>query len=244
EWVKAMKFGSTGRNRTRRFCLGGLAGGLAVVLPLAAAPRSTTSTNSPSSSSTQPSTAPKAGGSLTVFEWNGYSGDWPAGLDPATNINGAATQSQMDAIYGELFELGPKGTIIPDLATGYSFSNGGKTITLDIRQGVKFTDGTPLNTAAVVWNIQRDLKSACTCKPTWPVTSVTATGADAVTIKLSAPDGAFIDEIFDSTADWIASPTAEQKMGEKAFAVKPVGAGPFEVVSDTLSSVLVLKKNP
>ena len=60
----------------------------------------------------------------------------------------------------------------------------------------------------------------------------------------ASPDGAFIDEIFDSTADWIASPTAVQKMGEKAFAVNPVGAGPFEVVSDTLSSVLVLKKNP
>ena len=28
----------------------------------------------------------------------------------------------MDAIYGELFELGPKGAIIPDLATGYSIS--------------------------------------------------------------------------------------------------------------------------
>jgi len=35
-----------------------------------------------------------------------------------------------------------------------------------------------------------------------------------------------------------------QKMGEKAFAVKPVGAGPFIVVSDTLSSQLVLKRNP
>ena len=33
-------------------------------------------------------------------------------------------------------------------------------------------------------------------------------------------------------------------MGEKAVAVKPVGAGPFEVVSDTLSSALVLKRNP
>jgi peptide/nickel transport system substrate-binding protein len=33
-------------------------------------------------------------------------------------------------------------------------------------------------------------------------------------------------------------------MGEKQFALTPVGAGPFIVVSDTLSSVLVLKKNP
>jgi peptide/nickel transport system substrate-binding protein len=215
------------------------------VLALAAgACSSSSSSSSSTSTTTQPSGAPKAGGSLTVFEWTGYSGDWPAGLDPATNINGAATQSQMNAIYGDLFELGPNGTIIPDLATGYSFSNGGKTITLDIRQGVKFTDGTPFNAAAVAYNIERDLKSSCTCKPTWPVTSVTTPTASTVQINLSLPDGAFIDQIFDSTADWIASPTAIKTMGEKAFAVKPVGAGPFEVVSDSLSSELVLKKNP
>jgi peptide/nickel transport system substrate-binding protein len=142
----------------------------------------------------------------------------------------------MNAIYGSLFELGPNGTIIPDLATGYSFSNGGKTITLDIRQGVKFTDGTPFNAAAVAWNINRDLKSTCTCKPTWPAKSVTAPSPSTVVVNLVLPDGAFIAQIFDSTADWIASPTAVQKMGEKAFAVKPVGAGPFELVSDTLSS--------
>jgi peptide/nickel transport system substrate-binding protein len=34
------------------------------------------------------------------------------------------------------------------------------------------------------------------------------------------------------------------KMGEKSFSVSPVGAGPFEVVSDKLSSVLQLKANP
>ena len=232
-----MRLGSTGT--MRRICLGGTA--LLLALTAAACGSSSSSTSSATASA---STAPKAGGSLTVFEWNGYSGDWPAGLDPATNINGAATQSQMNAIYGALFELGPKGAIIPDLATGYSFSNGGKTVTLDIRQGVTFTDGTPLNAAAVVWNIQRDLKSTCTCKPTWPVTSVTATGPYTVAINLSLPDGALIDQMFDSTPNWIASPTAVQKMGEKAFAVNPVGAGPFVVVSDTLSSALVLKKNP
>ena len=236
-----MRFGSAQRNQRNRIRRFGLAG-TAVLLALAVAACS--SSSSSSSAAAPASTGPRAGGALTVFEATGYSGDWPDGLDPATNIDGAADQDYMDAIFGELFELGPKGAVIPDLATGYSISGDAKTITLDIRPGVKFTDGTPFNAAAVVWNIDRDLKSACTCKPTWPVTSVTATGTDTVRITLSAPDGAFIDEIFDSTADWIASPTALQKMGEKAFALAPVGAGPFEVVSDTLSSVLVLKKNP
>jgi len=236
-----MRFGSTGRKRIRRFCLGGLALVLAIATAACSSSSSSTTSTTPT---TQPSGVPKAGGSLTVFEWTGYSGDWPAGLDPATNINGAATQSQMNSIFGQLFELGPNGKIIDDLATGYSISNGAKTITIDIRQGVKFTDGTPFNAAAVAYNLERDLKSSCTCKPTWPVTSVTTPTPYSMQVNLAAPDGAFIDQIFDSTANWIASPTAIKTMGEKAFAVKPVGAGPFEVVSDTLSSELVLKKNP
>ena len=40
------------------------------------------------------------------------------------------------------------------------------------------------------------------------------------------------------------SPTALSKMGENAFKLAPVGAGPFTVVSDTVSSELALKKNP
>jgi peptide/nickel transport system substrate-binding protein len=235
-----MRLGATATTGTvRRFCLGGTALLLGLVVAACGGSSSTSSTTTQASSGT-----PKAGGTLTVLEWTGFSGGWPAGLDPATNINGAADQSQMDAIFGELFELGPKGKIIPDLATGYKFSNGGKSITITLRQGVKFTDGTPFNADAVVWNLKRDLKSSCTCKPTWPVTSVTATGPSTVQINLSAPDGAFINQIFDSIANWIASPTAVQKMGQKAFAAKPVGAGPFIVVSDTFSSQLVLKRNP
>lgn len=190
---------------------------------------------------------PKQGGSLTVLEPAGYSGDWPAGLDPASNINGAADQSQMDSIFGQLFELGAKGKIIDDLASGYSYSNGAKTWTINLRHGVTFTDGTPLDAAAVAWNINRDLKSTCTCKPTWLSTifsSVTTPGPYTVQVSLKAPDGAFINQIFDSTVQWIASPAAVKKMGAKQFAAKPVGAGPFEVVSDTYSSVLELKRNP
>jgi peptide/nickel transport system substrate-binding protein len=120
-----------------------------------------------SSSSSAPapsSSAPKHGGSLTVLEGTGYVGSWP-GLDPATDTDGAANQSFMDSIFGELFGLNSAGKIVPDLATGYSFSNGGKTINITVRQGVTFSDGTPFNAAAVVYNWKRDLAATCTCKP-------------------------------------------------------------------------------
>lgn len=187
---------------------------------------------------------PKHGGTLTVLEGSGFAGQWPAGLDPATNTNGAANQPYMDSIYGQMFELGSKGKIIPDLATGYKFSNGGKTVTISLRHGVNFTDGTPFNAGAVVWNIKRDLKSPCTCKPLWPVKSITAQGNDAVVIKLATVYAAIINSFIDSTADWIASPAAVKKEGEKQFRLHPVGAGPFMVASNTPNSVMVLKRNP
>ncbi len=205
---------------------------------------SSAATSSASATGTSSSAPGKPGGSLTVLESAGFAGDWPTGLDPATNTNGAADQSQMDAIYAEPFELQPGGKLTPDLATGYKFSNGGKTVTITWRKGVKFSDGTPFNAQAVVFNWNRDLKSPCTCKPTVQVKTITAPDDSTVKVDLVVPDGAFINQLQDSNFSWIASPTALKKMGEQQFKLKPVGAGPFTVDSDTLSNQLVLKKNP
>src|ERR1700750_2284564 len=40
---------------------------------------------------------------------------------------------------------------IPMLATGYSWSNGGKTLTLTIRSGVKWNDGKPFTASDVAY---------------------------------------------------------------------------------------------
>jgi len=44
--------------------------------------------------------------------------------------------------------------ITPWLATSYAFSNGGKTVTFDLRSGVKWTDGTPFTSADVAFTFQ------------------------------------------------------------------------------------------
>lgn len=232
---------------------------LTACLALAACGGSSTSSSTPAATSSAPGTsastasastgaatsAAHAGGSLTALESAGYSGAWPTGLDPSSNTNGAADQDQMNAIFGDLWELGAGGKLIPDLATGYKFSGGGKTVTITLRSGVKFSDGTPFNAQAVVYNWNRDLKSPCTCKPTnFVVKSLSAPNATTVKLTLAAPDGAFIDQLQDSNFSWIASPTAIKKMGEQKFKLAPVGAGPFTVKSDTLSNTLVLAKNP
>jgi peptide/nickel transport system substrate-binding protein len=190
-----------------------------------------------------------SGGSLTVLEDAGYEGAWPTGLDPATNLNGAANQSFMNAIYGNLFELGPKGKIIDDLATGYAFSDGGDTVTINIRPNVTFSNGDPFTAQNVANNITRDLASSCTCSPksVWPGLATPAVtvgpGADQIQLHFSAPYAAVIHTFIDSDANWIADLPLEQSEGESTYQSTPVGAGPFTVVSDTTSQELVLKRN-
>lgn len=179
-----------------------------------------------------------------MLEGASFAGAWP-GLDPATDTDGAANQSYMNSIYGELFELGTGGKLIPDLATGYSYSDGGKTVNITLRQGVTFSDGTPFNAAAVVDNWKRDLASSCTCKPVFlSPPKIAQTGPDSLSLSLSYVDAPFINGLQANIFNWIVSPAAVKKMGENAFALKPVGAGPFVVVSDTPGSQLVLKRNP
>jgi peptide/nickel transport system substrate-binding protein len=187
---------------------------------------------------------PRRGGSLTVLAGIGYAGAWPAGLDPATNTNGAANQHYMTSIFGQLFELREGGKIFPSLARGWKYAPDAKSVQIFIRKGVKFTDGSPFDAKTVAWHINRVLKSDCTCRPTWPVKSVTSQGTDTVTITFLQPYGAAINSFVVSNANWVASKTSLEKMGERAFRLKPVGAGPFKVVSNKLSSELVLERNP
>lgn len=244
-----------------------LAGAAAMVLTAAACSSSSTSSGSGSStasSTSSPSSAPtKAGGSITVLESSGYSGAWTT-LDPPNNKEGAATQDFMTAIYGQLFELGTGGAIVPDLATGYKFSPDGKTLTINLRQGVTFTDGTPFNAQAVYTNWMRDLGTVGISNgfsSPWPIAELPApktappgtaeppaagvvqvTGPYTIVLHFTAPDGAAIDQLFDNIETWIASPTALTKEGT-SFGSNPVGAGPFQVVSNVPNNELIVKKN-
>jgi peptide/nickel transport system substrate-binding protein len=187
--------------------------------------------------------AATSGGSIIVLE---PTATWPE-LDPATNTADAGDQDIMNAIYGELFEQGPRGTILPDLATGYKFSDNNLAVTITIRQGVKFQDGTPFTAQAVQSSIQRDLlpASACLCASDFKaVKSVTTNGPDQVVLNLSTPFAPIIEAFIDEAPNWTVSPTALAAEPVATFAQNPVGAGPFEVVSNAASSKLVLKRNP
>jgi peptide/nickel transport system substrate-binding protein len=241
--------GGTHGSLRRRRRIGGRAGGrlmVAAICTAIAAYGASWAATSSASTARVASAAAGSGGSLTVLLNQGYEGAWPTGLDPDTNTNGAANQDLMNSIYGNLFELGPKGKIIDDLATGYSFSDGNDQVNITIRKGVKFSNGDPFTAANVAANITRDLAGTCSCKPTWPglATPAVTSSGNVVEIHFTAPYATLIHSFIDSTPNWIADLKAEQSEGENTYQTTPIGAGPFTVVSDTLSQEIVLKRNP
>src|SRR4051795_4926623 len=226
---------------------------LAIALAMALVLTACGSGGSTSGDQADSSAAPQRGGELTVLLESGHPGSWPTGLDPATNTTGGANLDLMQAVYGGLFlvEADPDGKnahVEPNQAESVTVSPDGLTMTVKLRSGIKFSDGTPLDAQAVVFNWQRDLSSACSGKPTWPLAGtpddITAPDAQTVVVKFARPYGAADVNFPVANVNWIISPTALQQQGEDAFRVTPVGAGPFTVVSDQLSSRLELKKNP
>jgi len=207
----------------------------------------TTSGSTSSTSGTTASQTPQYGGTLNYLV-SGLLSEWDLGLDPATG--GAAPSIYEDAIFGQLFRLTPSGGIQPVLATGYTVTDGGTVLTITLHSGVKFTDGTPLNAAAVAWNIKRDLATPSTASPvgSWPslvkTDGITTPNDLTVVLHFSAPYAPLIATLIGSNVNHIASPTAVQKLGAKKFQVDPVGAGPFEVQSNLVDHQLTLTKNP
>lgn len=195
---------------------------------------------------------PVRGGTAVVLLDAAFAGSWPAGLDPATNTNGGANLSLMNAIYGGLFQLvadldGRNARVEGLLATGYQVSDDGRRVTITLRRDVNFSDGTPFDAEAVRFSIQRALDSNCSCSPNrWPWDpngAVTVHDSHTVSLNFTQPYGPVINAIPASNLNWIVSPTAVTALGEK-FALTPVGAGPFKVSSNTLSHKLVLERNP
>lgn len=193
---------------------------------------------------------PVAGGDLTTLEDVAFAGSWPSGLDPATNTTGGANIAMNQAIFGGLFLLkadddGSNAEVVGNQAETGELSEDGLTFTMKLREGIEFSDGTPLDADAVAFNWNRDLSSPCSCKPTWPLADDGITVVDPLTVTLTftRPFAAVLASFPSSNVNWMVSPTALQQAGEDDFKVTPVGAGPFTVVENQLSVSLKLQRN-
>src|SRR5262249_28041269 len=94
---------------------------------------------------------PQQGGTLNVA----FASDTKT-LDPVYSINFSERQP-LYLIYNTLLALKPDFSMAPELAERWDVSADGKTLTLYLREGVKFHDGTEFDAAAVKFNLDRRL---------------------------------------------------------------------------------------
>lgn len=190
----------------------------------------TTEAASPSASAgasgttTGSSGTPKKGGVAVIpvtaspTSWNLLKSDW-------------ITWEAITYLYDQLLTANEDEEFQPMLATSWEVSDDGLNYTLKLRDDVKFHDGTPFNSAAAKFNLERYLeKEDSAFYPAFePIQTVDT--PDDTTVKLTLKKVS-VDMLY-NLAGWGTiqiSPTVAQKLGDN-YSSNPTGTGPFKFKS-------------
>lgn len=192
---------------------------------------------------TVPSDAtPTQGGTLRLLEGTEY-----PSLDPVRSMASAST-SPLNALYAIFSALvyseAPSGEVQMGLAESLTTPDAGRTWVLKLRDGLQFSDGEPLDAAAVKFNWDR-IKDPANRSPSLSrmeaFESYDVIDPTTLEIVLTTPDSQFPRSVAGPFAH-IGSPAAIVAAGED-FGAKPVGAGPFTVQEWARNDHLTLVRN-
>ncbi|WP_062349603.1 ABC transporter substrate-binding protein [Herbidospora yilanensis] len=215
-------------------------GGTALTALLAACGTGTTTTQSPAQTqpTAQPSQVPRRGGILKAG-----SPPPPTKVDPVTMYDGTAIAiTQLVADY--LIWLEKDFTLVPRLAEKWESSDGGRTWVFTIRQGVVFSDGTPLDAETVKVSFDRlldpDSKSAALSAFDGVLKEggVAATDAGTVTFTL--------ERAFSDFPYLVSAGNYNALILKKDYASGGdiIGTGPFTLTTYDASTGATLTRNP
>ena len=167
--------------------------------------------------------------------------DDPDVLDPAQSRTFVG-RIVYTAMCDKLVDVSPDLKIVPQLATEWQWSGDAKELTMKLREGVKFHDGTDFNAQAVVATIERNmtLPESRRKSELSSVDKIEAVGDYEVKFSLKAPDVTLLAQLSDR-AGMIVSPKAAQELGAN-FGNQPVCAGPFKFVERIQQDRIVLEK--
>jgi len=164
--------------------------------------------------------------------------DDPDALDP-TISRAYVGRLVFAAFCDKLFDVTPDIKIVPQLATGYEWAAGGRSVVIKLRPGVKFHDGEPFNAEAVRFNIERHLSTPGSFRKSeiGEIKSVDIVNDLTVRFNLAEPLVPLIAALTDRSGMMI-SPKAARELGDK-FGTRPVCAGPFKFVERVAQGKIV-----
>ncbi|RED52559.1 ABC transporter substrate-binding protein [Aestuariispira insulae] len=156
-------------------------------------------------------------------------------------------------LYDTLLRTGEDGkSLEPGLATGFEWSQDGRIMTLTLKSGLKFSDGSAITADDVLFSLERARNPELGA---WSgllssVEKIEAKG-DKVTLKLKSPDPAlpsilatFCTAIMPKAAFQAEPGQTDQEKAQAFYANLPVGSGPFVLESHKRGTSMTLTRNP
>ena len=198
-------------------------------------------TAAPSSAPAEP---PQSGGTLTVLmptEGNGF--------DPTKGTGSATTgdMQRMFAVYDALVYQDPTtANVVPELAASMT-SPDARVWTMKLHPGVKFTDGTAYDADAVKFNWDRHADPVNSSPWAATLKTLNYQVLDPLTMQITLTKAnSQFPRVISRQLSYIASPTAIDAAGsEQAYnTTKPVGAGPFMLLTWVRDNQTVFVRNP
>jgi len=164
-------------------------------------------------------------------------------LDPHKSTLIAAHEVMCN-IYDSFVYLDAAGNVYPSLAQSWELSNANKTVTMKLKQGVKFHDGSPFNAEVVKFTVERHLSPKTASPTAWllgPVESIEVIDEFTVAYHYKEP---FVPLWVGLGYSYCApiSQVAVEKLGDD-YGRHPVGTGPYKFVSWEPDKGITLEKN-
>ncbi len=193
-----------------------------------------------------PAIAQKAGGILQLSHF-----DSPASMSLHEESTTAALRPMMGVfnnlvVYDQHVAQNSLASIVPDLATGWSWSEDGTELRFPLRQGVKWHDGKPFTAKDVkcTWDLlagKTDEKLRVNPRKAWysNIEEVTTNGDYEVTFRLKRPQPALLALLASGWSAVYPCHVAAREMRQR-----PIGTGPFKFVEFKPNEVIKVARNP
>ena len=190
--------------------------------------------------------AQKTGGVLKMF-----SPDSPASMSILEEATAFSQRPMMAVfnnlvIYDQQVKQNSLASIVPDLATGWSWNEDGTELTMPLRQGVKWHDGKPFTAGDVrcTWDLltgRGNDKLRINPRKTWyrNLAEVTSNGDYEVTFHLKRPQPAFLALLASGF-----SPIYPCHVPAREMRQHPIGTGPFKLVEFKPNEYVKVTRNP
>jgi peptide/nickel transport system substrate-binding protein len=165
----------------------------------------------------------------------------PPHADPAEHVG---IQHDLNYhIYRKLYAFTPQMTPVPDLVAAETVSRDLRTWTLELKRNVTFSDGTPVNAAAVKYSIERMLDPARRASMAVlfsPIKTVTVKSDHVLEIETKEPFASLRHNLAHPNTG-IISPRADRELGPR-FGRAPVSAGPYLITEWVSGDRIVLTR--